>query len=73
MTYNCLITDRDSPGYYQNEEYFRGIDIWARRNCASYVGYQVHDVTDTSSTWHGIADYEFKDLNDHLIFTLKWA
>jgi hypothetical protein len=72
MVFQVLITDEHANGYEYNEEYFNGIDAWAQQHCASYIGFSVTDVADTSYHWDEIAEYEFNDEKDALVFTLKW-
>ena len=72
MVFQVLITDENSNGYEYNETYFNGIDSWAQEHCASYIGFTVVDVADTSGSWDEIAEYEFRSEQDALVFTLKW-
>ena len=73
MVFQVLITDENSNGYDYNEEYFNGIDAWARAHCVSYIGFEVVDVQDiSSSSWDEIAEYRFNNEQDELVFRLKW-
>lgn len=67
-----LISDKNSPGYEANHQYFADIDAWAKENCASYQGYHVQDVSDVSLISDEIAGYYFNDEKDIMWFRLKW-
>lgn len=69
---DVLITDEGSTDYYQNDEYFDRLDQWAQKNCASYVGYTVTDVSDHSYHWDEIACYQFREESHANWFKLKW-
>lgn len=69
---DILIDDSGSADYYQNAEYFAGIDQWAQKYCPSYVGYHVQDVSDVSLQWDEIACYQFREDKDANWFLLKW-
>lgn len=58
--------------YDYAEQYFSNADIWARKNCPSYKGYDVQDVADFSYTNDFIALYLFEDEKDQMWFELKW-
>jgi hypothetical protein len=70
---DVLITDAKSTDYYQNDIYFEGIDKWAQANCASYIGYFVTDVSDSSPIWDEIACYQFKEEKCANWFKLRWS
>lgn len=70
---DVLITDKGSPDYYHNAEYFGRIDAWAQKYCPSYTGYHVQDVSDVSYQWDEIACYEFRDEKCANWFKLKWT
>lgn len=74
MVFRVHISDEESNGYDYNEAYFSEIDSWAQEHCASYIGFTVVDVQDVSgSMWDEIAEYEFREERDALVFTLKWT
>jgi hypothetical protein len=58
--------------YNQAEEYFAEAAAWASRQCHSFVDYHVQDVSDVSYSCDHIAQYQFKDPKDALMFELKW-
>lgn len=63
----------DSKTNYDNaEEYFAGIDAWAREYCDSYQGYHLQDVSDVSYQWDYVAQYVFGNDKDANWFSLKW-
>jgi hypothetical protein len=67
-----LVTDEHANGYEYNEKYFHGIDAWAQKNCPSYLGFGVQDVSDVSLQWDEIGYYEFQDEADAILFVLRW-
>lgn len=69
---HVLITDSKSPGYDHNKEYFESIHFWALKNCPSYNGMSIQDVSDVSYEWDEIAEYRFTDEKDVMFFELKW-
>jgi len=58
--------------YEQAEEYFAEAAAWASRQCLSFVDYHVQDVSDFSYLYDHIAQYQFKDPQDALMFQLKY-
>lgn len=72
MVFPVHITDKNSNGYEYNETYFHALDSWAQEYCDSYLGFTVVDVQDVSYEWDEIAEYQFRDERDALVFTLKW-
>lgn len=67
-----LITDANSGGYEHNRFYFSTLDLWAQKQCPSYLGYDVVDVSDNSLLWDEIASYKFGKEKDVAWFQLKW-
>ena len=67
-----LVSDKNSPSYEANRQYFAGIDDWAKAHCATYKGYHVQDVSDVSMIFDEIAGYYFDDEKDAMWFRLKW-
>ena len=59
-------------GYEQAIEDFRQADAWAQENCASYAGHDVVDVSDFSMNYDTVAEYNFAQESDALIFKLRW-
>jgi len=58
--------------YEQAEEHFAQAAAWASRQCSSYVDYYVQDVSDSSLINDFIAQYQFQDPKDAMMFELKW-
>jgi hypothetical protein len=58
--------------YEQAEEYFAEAAAWASRQCLSFVDYHVQDVSDFSYVFDQIAQYQFKDPKDALMFQLRY-
>ena len=58
--------------YDDTEQHFFDANIWAKKYCPSYRGYDVQDVSDFSYTNDRIALYRFGEEKDALIFQLKW-
>jgi hypothetical protein len=52
--------------------FFAHLHLWATKQCSSYVGYRIQDVSDSSLTNDFIAAYTFSDSADSLLFSLKW-
>ena len=65
------LNDTDVP-YEQAEEHFAQAAAWASRQCSSYVDYHVQDVSDVSLINDFIAQYQFRDSKDAMMFELKW-
>jgi hypothetical protein len=65
------ITDTGIP-YEQAEDYFSEAADWASRQCQSFVGYHVQDVSDVSYQYDFVTEYQFKDPKDALLFELKY-
>jgi len=59
-------------GYEQGLEDFKQADAWAQENCASYAGHSVVDVSDVSLRFDTVAEYNFGQESDALIFKLRW-
>jgi len=60
-TFEVLINDQNIS-YEDSEEFFKGLDTWAKENCgSSYLGYEVVDVTDVSYYYDQIGCYRFSD------------
>ncbi len=58
--------------YDDAESYFEEAALWAKKQCQSFVAYHVQDVSDVSYIYDHVAQYEFKDPKDALMFELKW-
>lgn len=58
--------------YEQAEEHFAEAADWAKKQCPSFVGYHVQDVSDVSYVNDYITSYHFKDPKDAVWFELKW-
>ena len=67
-----VILNDTGMSYEQSDIYFAEADQWAQKNCPTYVGYQVQDVSDVSYQWDQLASYTFRDEKDVVLFTLKW-
>ena len=72
MDFRVHIADPAPNGYDYNQDYYDSMDQWAQECCASYIGYEVVDVSDVSMQWDEIGEYIFRDEQDALIFTLKF-
>lgn len=68
-----LTDEKHSFDYNHSRLYFIDAAIWATRNCASYVRYDIQDVSDFSPTYDQIAEYEFTDERDVTWFKLRWS
>lgn len=72
--YRVYVNDsKNTYPYNRLEQYWLDIDSWARNNCASYVGYDVQDVSDVSLQWDEVGEYRFFDEKDTVLFKLKWG
>lgn len=71
MIQSVYLTDEGIP-YERAEEHFAEVAAWASRQCASYVDYHVQDVSDASYFYDFVAQYQFTDPKDVLLFQLKW-
>jgi hypothetical protein len=58
--------------YEQAEEYFAEAAAWASRQCLSFIDYHVQDVSDFSYLYDHVAQYQFNDPQDALMFQLKY-
>jgi hypothetical protein len=58
--------------YEEAEEYFDQAAAWATRQCSSFVDYHVQDVSDFSYTNDFVAEYRFNDINDAMLFQIKY-
>jgi len=58
--------------YEQAEEYFAEAAAWASRQCLSFIDYHVQDVSDFSYLHDHVAQYQFNDPQDALMFQLKY-
>ena len=58
--------------YQRVEEHFAQAAAWASRQCSSYIDYHVQDVSDVSLINDFIAQYQFRDSKDAMMFELKW-
>lgn len=47
--------------------------IWATKHCASYVKFDIQDVSDVSLIWDQVAEYVFTDQRDVTLFKLRWS
>ncbi len=59
--------------YEEAITYFSDADIWAKKQCQSYIGVHVQDVADVSYVYDQIAAYQFKDPKDAVLFELRWG
>lgn len=53
-------------------QHFREAHIWAEINCPSYQKLHVQEVIDVSHLYDYVAQYQFEDEQDAVIFQLKW-
>lgn len=65
------LTDAKIP-YETVQDHFKEIGDWAKEQCASFVGYNIQDVSDVSLYYDHIAQYTFRDPKDAAWFELKW-
>lgn len=74
MSHKVLILDKNhNLSYNMMRLYFIDAAIWATRHCPSYVRFDIHEVSDRSLECDQIAEYEFSDEKDVLMFNLRWA
>jgi len=71
MTKVVYLND-EKVSYEQAEEHFAEAAVWAKKQCSSFIGYHVQDVSDVSYVYDHVAQYQFKDPKDALLFELKW-
>ena len=72
------VTILDNALYGKTGEYleandFYDMDKWAQDNCASYIGYEVNDISDFSLVYDLIGIFEFREEKDAAWFSLKWS
>lgn len=65
------LDDTEIP-YEQAELYFSQVADWAKKQCPSFVGHYIQDVSDVSLINDYITAYHFKDPKDAVWFELKW-
>jgi hypothetical protein len=71
--YKVYINDSGNEhGYDSLPEYWNRMDVWAQDHCASYQGHDIQDVSDVSLQWDEIAEFQFLDEKDAMLFELKW-
>ena len=58
--------------YEEAQSYFLDADRWAKNQCQSYIGFHVQDVSDVSYIYDHVAQYQFNDPKDALLFDLRW-
>jgi len=68
----AVYLDDSHIDYNLAQEYFEDAANWAKKQCMSYVNYDVTDVSDTSLTCDHVAIYLFTDPKDAVWFELKW-
>lgn len=74
MAVNYEIYLNDSKlDYDQAEQYFADADQWAKNQCASYLGFDVQDVSDVSYVYDQVAVYVFGSQEDLFMFKLKYG
>ena len=66
------LTDEKIP-YEHADSYFKEAADWARKQCSSFVNYHVQDVSDVSYTCDHVAQYQFNDPKDAVLFNLRWG
>ena len=64
--------DDSKIAYDDAEQYFTDAHDWAKKNCLSYKGHDVRDVSDFSYANDFIALYLFENEKDAMFFQLKW-
>ena len=72
MIYRTYINDSQSPSYAETEAYFNEMLIWAKEHCQSFKHFEVTDVSDVSIICDEIAEFQFENEQDLLMFTLRW-
>lgn len=75
MSIRVYLTDEHHPNFSYDRMRLHFIDaaIWATRFCSSYKRFHIQDVADNNYFYDQIAEYEFTDERDALMFRLKWA
>lgn len=68
-----LNDERHNFDYNRSRLYFIDAAIWATKHCASYVHFDIQDVSDHSLIYDQIAEYEFTDPRDVFMFKLRWS
>jgi hypothetical protein len=68
----CVYLNDSNIPYEQAEAYFKSAADWAHRQCQSFIGYHVQDVSDFSLINDFVAEYRFKDPKDAVVFELKY-
>jgi hypothetical protein len=65
---------RDNPQWIDCYKEFDTIKDWAVKNCKSFSGMGIHDVSDFStSNCDFISEFSFLDDRDELIFRMRWG
>jgi len=73
MALTVFISDKESPSYDENKEFFAEFHKWALKNCPSYIGYRVHDISDATIFCDEIAEYRFNTVEDYTKFKKEWG
>lgn len=71
MTTVVYLNDKNLD-YFHAEEHFEIAANWAKKQCSSFIGFHVQDVSDVSYEYDFVAEYRFKDIKDAIWFELKW-
>lgn len=67
-----IILDDSKIPYADVYAHFKSIAYWATQNCASFITYEIVDVSDFSLVNDVVAEYVFSDAQDATLFRLKW-
>lgn len=72
VNYEIYLNDSNLD-YDQAEQHFADADRWAKDQCASYLGFDVQDVSDVSYVYDQVAVYVFGAQEDLFMFKLKYG
>jgi hypothetical protein len=53
--------------------HFMDVAVWATRHCPSFTNFEIVDTADVSATCDQMAEYNFTDERDAVLFSLRWS
>lgn len=72
-TIKVYLTDANHNLDYNNMRlYFIDAAIWATKYCNSFKHFDILEVSDVSTAYDQICEYEFTDERDVFMFKLRW-
>lgn len=73
MVYHEVWLDDRGLSYDQSELLFLQAEHWARTHCESFDQVIYTDLSDTSYTIDQLAEFQFRDEKDALMFSIKYS